>query len=94
MSEQEILEAVRSAPRESLPMLLAEVFTRLLTPPEPPAQKAADELIGIDQAAKMLGLTRSFLYHSHSKFPFTRRVGRKLLFSTAGIQKFIQQQGR
>lgn len=95
---QAIIDAANKAPRDELAALIAGLehgkalaFSRLATPQSVPKQ--ADELIGIAEASKMLGLTRSFLYHSHGKFAFTRRIGRKLLFSVSGIQKYIEQQG-
>ena len=48
-------------------------------------------LVCNDQAAEMLGVSRDFLYRHHRRLPFSRRMGRSLLFSAQGIQKYIQR---
>jgi predicted DNA-binding transcriptional regulator AlpA len=50
----------------------------------------ADRLIPIAEAALMLGVGRDFLYRRSRSFPFTRRMGRRLLFSAAGIERHIR----
>ena len=35
------------------------------------------------------GLSPSYLYRNHQQFPFTRRVGRSLRFSSQGLQNYI-----
>jgi hypothetical protein len=54
--------------------------------------KADDELIDVHEAARILGLSESQLYHGD--FPFEvkgRGQGRKRLFSRAGIQRYIRR---
>jgi excisionase family DNA binding protein len=53
-----------------------------------PAQRS-DSLIPIKQAAERLGVSVDYLYRNSDSLPFTRRAGRKLLFSSAGIDAYI-----
>jgi predicted DNA-binding transcriptional regulator AlpA len=91
---EELLEAASNTPVQQLPRLagrLAEanavVLSRLQSPT--PALQA-DELIDIKTASARLGLSTAYLYRHSDQLPFTIRQGRKLLFSTAGISKYIQ----
>ena len=42
-------------------------------------------------ATLRLGVSQDYLYRHHRDFPFTRRIGRRLLFSALGIEKYIRQ---
>lgn len=95
---QIVLRAARELPVEQLPRLLGELeevrctaMARLTMPA--PAQAQSDELLDVEEGARRLGLSKDYLYRHHSSFPFTRRVGRKLLFSARGIDKHIRQHG-
>jgi len=48
-----------------------------------------DRQIDIDEAAGLLGVSESYLYQNHWKYPFTRREGRRLKFSANGIAAYI-----
>jgi hypothetical protein len=50
----------------------------------------SDELIDAPAAAVRLGVSRDYLYRHHHEFPFTRREGSKLLFSSLGIDAHIR----
>lgn len=83
-------------PREAIPALrgaLAELDTallgRLLTADPPEAGE--DQLLTVAEAAARLGVSQDYLYRHHPRFPFTRRAGRKLLFSAAGIERHSSQ---
>jgi hypothetical protein len=97
MSEQDILQTVRDAPRESLPALIgvlaraqAEANARLQAPA--PQLRQIDELISTSEAARRLGISKTLLYHKD--FPFTVRdpQTRRLRFSARGIEKYIAEQ--
>jgi len=92
---QTVLMAVRELPAGELPRLLGELeeirctaMARLTTPA--PIQSQADELLSAPEAARRLGISQDYLYRHHRDFPFTRRVGRRLLFSALGIEKYIK----
>jgi len=93
---QPALKAARELPEEELPGLIGELeavkataWARLTGPP-PPNQH--DELLDVSEAARRLGVSTDYLYRHHKQYPFTRRQGRRLLFSALGIDRHIQQQ--
>jgi hypothetical protein len=68
---------------------LARVCTPALMPPSEP-----DQLLPIAEAAHRLSVGKDYLYHHKDEYPFTRRMGRRVLFSSLGIQQYIGgQQG-
>jgi len=92
---QTVMMAARELPAGELPRLLGELeeirctaMARLTAPA--PAQSQADELLSAAEAARRLGISQDYLYRHHGDFPFTRRVGRRLLFSALGIEKHIK----
>jgi hypothetical protein len=98
MSEAEVLERVleqaRTVPVEALPALIGQLatanavaFSRLQSP-APPRQE--DRMLNTRQAAERLNVSEAYLRH-HPELPFIRRVGRKVLYSSGAIQKFIEQ---
>lgn len=84
---------------EELPRLLGDLeevrATALarLTAPQP-AQVQDDALLDVAEAASRLGVSEDYLYRNHGRLSFTRRVGRKLLFSSTGLEKYISQKLR
>jgi len=95
MSEAEILEKARTTPVESLPALVgvlaqagAIAHARLAAPQ--PQQHQHDELLDVDTAARRLCVSRDYLYRHHRELSFTRRVGKRLLFSATGLQQHIE----
>lgn len=68
-----------------------EVFLNSILDRRETRRPAEDRLIDVDEAAKLLAVSKEFLYHNAQKLPFTRKLGRGLLrFSANGIQKFIE----
>lgn len=87
------ISAARTLPVEQLARLIADLeeirviaLARLTTPA--PISKA-DELVGIEEAARRLNMSTAYLYRHHSQLPFARHIGRRLLFSSTGIDCFI-----
>jgi predicted DNA-binding transcriptional regulator AlpA len=92
---QTVLMAARELPAGELPRLLGELeeirctaMARLAAPI--PAQPPLDQLLNAAEAAHRLGISQDYLYRHHSDFPFSRRVGRRLLFSAMGIDRYIK----
>jgi len=92
------LRFARELPGEELPKLLGELeeirctaLARLSVPAAAQALKT-DELLSIEEASRRLGVSKDYLYRHGADFAFTRRMGRKLLFSSLGIEKYIGQQ--
>ena len=52
--------------------------------------EAGDRLLSTQEAAAKLGTSTDYLYRHSSKLPFTVRLGRKVLFSEAGIERYIR----
>jgi excisionase family DNA binding protein len=94
----ERLRAVaRDLPAEELPDLIGQLesvkaaaWARLSSPAAAQSQ-SHDELLSVEVAAERLGVSRDYLYRHAQDYPFTRRQGRKLLFSAHGIEKHIRQ---
>ena len=90
----DIERVAREAPAEDLPGLIGVLETAKavawarLTMPQP-IQSQGDELLDVPEAARRLGISEDYLYRHHKDFPFTRHMGRKLLFSLRGIEKYI-----
>jgi excisionase family DNA binding protein len=51
-----------------------------------------DRLLSIEEASERLGVSKDYLYRHGKELPCMRRMGRKLLFSSLGIDKHIRQQ--
>ena len=93
---QAALMAAKEMPAIELPRLLGELeeirctaMSRLTA--SPPAQQS-DELLDTSETARRLGISTDFLYRNHHQLTFTRRVGRRLLFSAIGVDKYMRQQ--
>jgi predicted DNA-binding transcriptional regulator AlpA len=93
------LKSARALASDELPRFLGELETvravawSRLTTSAPATQQSRDELLDIDEAAHRLGISASYLYRNHQRFPFSRRVGRSLRFSAQGMDDYIQQTG-
>jgi len=94
-----VIHEASTLPREQLPAFLGGLETarmtareRLLSPPVATVQATDDRLIDIQEAAQRLGV--SFHYLRRHEFPFTRHIGKRVLFSSEGIQKYIRQRRR
>jgi predicted DNA-binding transcriptional regulator AlpA len=70
----------------------ARQVAQLRLTPSAPAPAPPDELLSVSQVATKLGCSRDFLYRG--KFPFARRLGRKLMFSRVGIEEYLRKEGR
>jgi len=91
---QDALNEAHDLPAKELPRLLGDLEevrataqARLLAPP---SETAPDELLDVNEAATMLGISADYLYHNHKRYRFTRRMGKRLLFSRAGIEKYLK----
>jgi excisionase family DNA binding protein len=89
-----ILAAARSLSPEELPRFIGELeevrttaLVRLTAPVIQP--QVPDSLLSIDEAASVLGMSKSYLYRNAAEFPFVRRQGRSLRFSARGVQEYL-----
>jgi excisionase family DNA binding protein len=74
------------------------IAARLATPPldanaapESASRGAGlpDEAISAAEAARMLGMSRRWLYRQAPRLPFTRKIGRAVRFSRSGITRWL-----
>jgi hypothetical protein len=91
---ENLLAQVHAAPVAELPQLIgafsaasAVATLRLQSPTVQPQPE--DRLLDTEEAAHRLGVSRHYLYRHHGDFDFTRRTGKKLLFSSNGIARYI-----
>lgn len=90
---QNVLQVVRTAPADTLPRVLGMLreiesvaISRLSQPA--PAQ-AADEWLTVAEACSKLHCSRIYLYKNAASLPFARHLGKKLLFSNRGIDRYL-----
>lgn len=69
--------------------LVVSSNSRGASAPEP----AGPVNLGIKDAARRLGVSASYLYRHAKEYPFTVRIGRRLLFREAGIARWLDRQG-
>lgn len=54
-----------------------------------------DRNLSVDETARRMGVSRSWLYKNSPRLDFTIRIGRRLVFSASGLARWIRQrQGR
>ena len=59
------------------------------------AQPNRDENLSAEEASRRLGMSKDWLYRNASSLPFTVRIGRRVLFSARGLERWNhQRQGR
>jgi predicted DNA-binding transcriptional regulator AlpA len=90
---------VSLVPSEAIPTMLGDLerlsailWARLSLPQASGngSAESGDRLLDAKEAAAMLHTSTDYLYRHSSKLPFTVRVGRKVLFSEAGIARYIR----
>lgn len=92
---QSLLELVNVTPTDEIPRLLGDLerirvtaFVRLTRRAE-----EKEELLSVEAAASKLNVSTDYIYRNHAKFSFTRREGRKLLFSSVGLNAYMRKRG-
>lgn len=61
-----------------------------------PVNGSVSDVVDLDEAAKLLGRSRGWLYHHAHRLPFTlqERRGCRLRFSRSGIERYLREQLR
>jgi excisionase family DNA binding protein len=71
------------------------LIARLLEAPEngagAPQVAPEDRLLGVEEAARMLNVSRDWLYRRVGRLPFVVRLGRTVRFSARGVERYIRQ---
>ena len=92
---QFVLDSVRGLSTDQLPELLGELevirATAMLRLSAPVPVPQRDELLEIGPASERLGVSTDYLYRHAKTLPFTRRMGRKLVFSSAGMDEYLRK---
>ena len=92
-SLESFLNLARSLPCEELPRLLGDLAEISATASarlsSSVVESQPDELLDVEETARRMGVSKDYLYRHQRKFPFARRIGRKLLFSSSGLDKFL-----
>jgi excisionase family DNA binding protein len=99
-----LLAAIAQAAPGELPALLGQLeharaaaWARLTTPPaasEPRGSSNGDgHLLDVAEAAAALGVSTKYLYREvrAHRLPFARRIGRRLRFDPAGMQRWVSR---
>ena len=66
---------------------------RLRAAAAPASVEASDRLLGADEVARAIGMSRRWVYSRGASLPFARRMGRSLRFSEAGMRRWMASQG-
>jgi excisionase family DNA binding protein len=92
-SIESVLNLARSLPREELPRLLGDLAEISATASarlsSSVVESRPDELLDVEETARRMGVSKDYLYRHQGKFSFARRIGRKLLFLSSGLDKFL-----
>ena len=90
--------AIAEAAPDALPPLVTALSsrtttasTRLLSTGTGARADEQDRNLGVGEAAALLGVSVSWLYRRSNKLPFVVRLGRRLLFSARGLDRWNQQ---
>ena len=89
--------AIRDGEVEALPAVVAALSARigaasarLLSTPAP-SSNDHDTNLDVRAAAERMGVSTALLYKNAKRLPFTVRVGRRVLFSAHGLDRWIKQ---
>lgn len=94
-SLQSVLAEVQTLAPTELPQLLGELeeirATALARLTTPAPQTQPDRYIDVKEAADRMGMSRHYLYRHWQKFKFARQEGRKVLFSSSGLDQYLKK---
>ena len=103
MSRSDLAGLVECTPAAELPQLIGDLeaaraaaWARLTAPaPEPPLDAVRHEPRNLDvaEAARRLGMSRDWLYRHASELPFALRIGRRVVFDSAALERWNRKHG-
>ena len=97
MSRSDLQNLVEETPALELPQLIGELeaaraaaWARLTAPAVGPSEPSGQEARNLDitEAAKRLGMSKDWLYRHASELPFSLRIGRRLVFDSAALERW------
>lgn len=91
-----VMDLAQTASADELAVLLGELRTieliahgRMSRPAV--AASRSDEWLTVQECAARMHKSRDWIYRHASAWPFTRRVGKTLLFSSMGLDSFLKK---
>jgi excisionase family DNA binding protein len=97
-----VASALRRADPDELPVLIgtleagkAAAWARLMsTPPNEAALGSRDHNLSAREAAARLGVSKDYVYRHANRFPFTVRIGRRLLFDARRLEQWNRSRAK
>jgi len=94
MTAADLIAEIDQLAADELPRLVLYIAAKMAAA-KSPALAADEELLDVNEARQLLGISKSALYHAKAKdFPFVVKVGGSRRYSRSGIQKFIEKRQR
>lgn len=101
MTQVDLVALVADCPQEDLARLIGALesagvlaWARFLQPPENTRSRGSSEEaernLSAGEAAGRLGMSRDWLYKNASRLPFSVRIGRRVLFSARGLERWLK----
>ena len=100
---QAALTMARTIEPDALPYFLSEIeeirvtaLARLMSSTTPDEAPIHDKLLSVRETAARLNCSVDYLYRNAKKLPFARpnAVGRRLLFSALGLDRYLKNHAR
>jgi helix-turn-helix protein len=97
VNRDELLRDAEAAPIAELPAFLGtlveveeRIRLRLRSVEVAPARSTTepDVNVSVDEAARRLGISPSYVYKNRRTLPFVVKIGRRLVCSTAGLERW------
>jgi predicted DNA-binding transcriptional regulator AlpA len=85
-----IIAAISALDHDQLPAVAMALAARMASSVKSTPAAAEDELLDVNEAAALLGVSPSWLHH-RPNLPFRRKIGGKLKFSRQGIERWRQK---
>lgn len=91
MIDPRVLDGIAEASPEDCAPILAAVAARMAQLQQQQGTAASpDEYLSAAEAARRLGMSAAWLY-KQPHLPFRVRLGRRVVFSAAGLTRFVRQ---
>ncbi len=84
------LAALDAVPVESIPAALAHLTARLLAAPRPESAAAPDQQLTVEQASRLLHVTRRFVWNHARELGATRVSPRRILLSRRRLLRWLE----
>jgi hypothetical protein len=87
----DLLATLDAIPSEHIPAAITRLSARLMVPD---GNAGADDLLSADEAAKLLRVSRRWLYRHANEFGASRLSRRKIVFPRRTIMARVARKGR